>query len=261
MRLHLEQLEERTVPSTASKIGVVRPTASGVAQFSLDNLGNGQFGPGDSVFSFGLNSDHFLVGDWNGMHDKIGVVRPQANGTNILALDTNGDGVFDSGDQVFTFGLSTDTVIIGDWNGDGRDKVGVVRANGGGSATVILDTNGDGVFDAGDTVFNFGQTGDKFIVGDWNGDGKTKIGVVRNNGQGGALVILDMNDPGQNNPNNVTNYNFGYFSDTLWSATGTATANPRSAWYGRPRPASPSGHWIPTATGDLIPAIRCSTSV
>jgi hypothetical protein len=64
-RLTLEALEAREVPS-ATHIGVVRPTASGVAQFSLDNLGNGQFGPGDSVFSFGLNSDHFLVGDWNG---------------------------------------------------------------------------------------------------------------------------------------------------------------------------------------------------
>ena len=95
-RLHLEPLEDRTVPSAAtpSKIGVVRPSASGVAVFSLDNNGDGQFDAGDSVFSFGLNTDHFIVGDWNGNgSDKIGVVRPQANGTDIFALDTNGDGV------------------------------------------------------------------------------------------------------------------------------------------------------------------------
>src|SRR5262249_50047340 len=63
-RPRLEQLEDRTVPSgffMPSKVGVVRPTGSGVAQFSLDSNGNGTFDAGDSVFSFGLNSDHFLV--------------------------------------------------------------------------------------------------------------------------------------------------------------------------------------------------------
>jgi hypothetical protein len=228
-RLHLERLEDRTVPSTTailpSKIGVVRPTASGVAQFSLDNNGDGVFGPGDSVFSFGLNSDHFLVGDWNGGgYAEIGVVRPQ-NGGLAWALDTNGDGVFDAGDQVSTFGLATDIPIVGDWTGSGTSKIGIVRLNADGSATVILDTTGSGVYNAKDAVFHFGAAGDKFIVGDWNGDGKDKIGVVENNGQGGATVVLDLNDPGQNNPNNTVSYNFGLFSDTFivgdWNCSGT----------------------------------------
>lgn len=229
-RLHLERLEERAVPSATpiapSKIGVVRPTASGVASFSLDSNGDGQFDAGDSVFSFGLNSDHFLVGDWNGAGtDEIGVVRPNANGGLNWSLDTNGDGVFDSGDQVFTFGQATDLPIVGDWNGSGTTKIGVVHLNPGGAATVTLDTTGNGVLNASDPVFSFGQAGDKFIVGDWNGDGKSKIGVVRNDGQGGALVILDKNDPGQNNPNNVAASHFGYFSDNFvvgdWNASGT----------------------------------------
>jgi hypothetical protein len=222
-RLTLEALEARDVPS-ATHIGVVRPTPSGVAQFSLDNLGNGQFGPGDSVFSFGLNSDHFLVGDWNGSgYDKIGVVRPQADGTDIFSLDSNGDGAFDAGDQVFTFGLSSDTVLVGDWNGDGKAKIGVVRFDANGTAVVSLDTNGDGKFDAGDQVFTFGQAGDKFIVGDWNGDGKSKIGVVRNDGHGGATVILDTNGKGAADPNNAV-FPFGYYSDTFvvgdWNGDG-----------------------------------------
>src|SRR5436309_2204286 len=79
-RLLLELLEERTVLSAggvASKIGVVRPASSGVALFSLDSNGNGTFDSGDSVFYFGLNSDKFLVGDWNGDGKaKVGVVRP-----------------------------------------------------------------------------------------------------------------------------------------------------------------------------------------
>jgi Matrixin len=228
-RLRLERLEDRTVPSTGaimpSKIGVVRPTASGVAQFSLDSNGDGVFDAGDSVFSFGLNSDHFLVGDWNGSgYDEIGVVRAQ-NGNLVWALDTNGDGVFDAGDQVSTFGLASDIPIVGDWTGSGTTKIGVVRVNPDGSATVILDTTGSGAYNADDTAFNFGAAGDKFIVGDWNGDGEDKLGVVENDGQGGATVVLDMNDLGQNNPNNLVTYHFGYFSDTFvvgdWNGSGT----------------------------------------
>jgi hypothetical protein len=226
-RPRLERLEDRTVPSgffMPSKVGVVRPTGTGVAQFSLDSNGNGTFDAGDSVFYFGLNSDHFLVGDWNGDGtDKIGVVRPQADGTNIFSLDSNGNGTFDAGDQVFSFGLSSDTILVGDWNGDGRAKIGVARTNADGSVTVSLDSNGDSVFDAGDRVFSFGQAGDKFIVGDWNGDGKAKVGVVRNDGRSGAIVILDSYGRGSDDPNNAR-FPFGYFSDTFvvgdWNGDG-----------------------------------------
>jgi len=146
-RLRLEALETRDVPS-ATHIGVVRPSDSGSPVFSLDSNGNGVFDANDTVFSYGLNSDKFLVGDWNGSgYDKIGVVRPQANGTDVFSLDSNGNGVFDAGDQVFSFGLSSDTVLVGDWNGDGKAKVGVVRNDGFGGATVILDSNGKGAAD------------------------------------------------------------------------------------------------------------------
>jgi hypothetical protein len=222
-RLRLEALETRDVPS-ATHIGVVRPSDSGSPVFSLDSNGNGVFDANDTVFSYGLNSDKFLVGDWNGSgYDKIGVVRPQANGTDVFSLDSNGNGVFDAGDQVFSFGLSSDTVLVGDWNGDGKAKIGVVRFDSNGTAVVSLDSNGDGVFDAGDQVFTFGQAGDKFIVGDWNGDGKAKVGVVRNDGFGGATVILDSNGKGAADPNNAV-FPFGYYSDTFlvgdWNGDG-----------------------------------------
>jgi hypothetical protein len=256
-RLPLERLEDRTVPSSfvappapllgaspanqeantaavdssgkvfaPSKIGVVRPTASGTAVFSLDSNGDGTFDGGDSVFTFGLSSDHFLVGDWNGGgYDNIGVVRPAGNGTAVFSLDTNGDGVFDAGDQVFNFGLATDTFVVGDWNGDGRAKIGVVRIDANGNAVWTLDTNGDGVFDAGDQVITFGRAGDKFIVGDWNGDGKAKPGIVRYGHGGAATVILDSFGNGAGDPNNAS-FTFGMFSDTFvvgdWNGDGRA---------------------------------------
>src|SRR5262249_42503628 len=73
-------------------------------------------------------------------------------------------------DRVFPYGgITGDIPINGDWNGDGRSKVGIYR-----NGLFILDSNGNGVFDAADAVFNLGlgvQAGDVPVVGDWNGDG------------------------------------------------------------------------------------------
>jgi len=103
------------------------------------------------------------------------VVRPGANGVAVFSLDTNGDGVFDAGDQVFSFGLNSDTFLVGDWNGDGKSKIGVVRPGANGVAVFSLDTNGDGAFDAGDQVFSFGLNGDKFLVGRWKPAGSPLV--------------------------------------------------------------------------------------
>ena len=62
----------------------------------------------------------------------IGVARPimtetLANGSHPLvwSLDYTGDGVYDG--SMFTFGTSYDTLMVGDWNGDGISKIGVAR--------------------------------------------------------------------------------------------------------------------------------------
>jgi hypothetical protein len=178
-------------------IGVVRPTAIGVAQFSLDTNGDNAFDSGDSVFYFGLNSDTFVVGDWNGSSNtKIGVVRQGSNGVAVWSLDTNGNGVFDSGDSVFSYGLNSDTFITGDWTGSGHAQIGVVRQTASGVLQWVLNTSGGGSFGGGDTVYNFGLNGDVPVVGDWTGSGKTEIGVVRKMPDGSAMWVLDSNGDG-----------------------------------------------------------------
>jgi ELWxxDGT repeat protein len=226
-------------------VGAVRGTASGVAQFSLDTNGDHQFDTGDKVFNFGLNSDTFLVGDWNGNgYSKIGVVRPGANGLPVFSLDTNGNGIFDSGDQVFSFGLNGDRFVTGDWNGDGRAKIGVVRPTSSGILEWVLDTNGDGVFDAGDQVFSFGKNGDRIVVGDWNGNGKTKLGVERPDDYGNAIFSLDYNGDGKFSlSDNI--FNFGLHSDTFlagrWKPTGSLLVAADGELFGQPvQPLTPS---------------------
>ncbi|MFF4422312.1 hypothetical protein ACFY04_16275 [Streptomyces sp. NPDC001549] len=63
---------------------------------------------------------------------------------------------------------------MGDWNGDGRDTVGVYRASG---ATFYLsDSNTSADVDH---QVKFGNPGDVPVKGDWNGDGTDKVGVYR----------------------------------------------------------------------------------
>ena len=176
----------------------------------LDLNDNGVLDPGET-FNFGQAGDQPVVGDWTGNGvTNIGVFRAAPDGiTGEFILDTNGDHLLDTGDTTFTFGLASDRIVIGDWNGAGKDEVGVFRnaasfnAADAGDAVFTLDVNGDHAYDAGDQVFVFGLISDGLIVGDWNGAGKSEVGVYRDGSTapvgnplyapGTALFSLDTN--------------------------------------------------------------------
>jgi len=83
-----------------------------------------------------------------------------------------------------------DIPVAGDWNGTAISKIGIYRPSTG---QWFLDYNGDGVFDAGDKVYNFGGiAGDIPVVGDWTGNGTSKIGIFRS----GFFWLLDYNGDG-----------------------------------------------------------------
>ena len=132
-------------------------------------------------------SEKPIYGDWNGDgKTKVGVYN---NGTWLL--DYNGNGVWDGptiDKAIFwSTGQSTDVPVLGDWNGDGRTKIGIYN-----NGTWILDYNGNGVWEGpgvDKTIYwSTGQAGEVPVVGDWNGDGKTKIGIYSN-----GTWILDYN--------------------------------------------------------------------
>ena len=133
-----------------------------------------------------------LVGDWNGDgFDDVGVVVGDT-----FALDLDGDGVWEGnagGDRVTRFAVSfgPGTPLVGDWNGDGRDEIGVFVAGG----RFLLDANGNGVWNgktSGDENVLLGQQGllaDQVpVVGDWNLDGRDDVGWAWD-----GLVRLDAN--------------------------------------------------------------------
>ena len=171
---------------TQAAAGLVSATKVGTTYSGFSVLdANGNFAwdgtTTDKLISWSTfqTSEKPIYGDWNGDgKTKVGVYN---NGTWLL--DYNGNGVWDGPtiDKAiyWSTGQSTDVPVMGDWNGDGRTKIGIYN-----NGTWILDYNGNGVWEGpgvDKTIYwSTGQAGEVPVVGDWNGDGKTKIGIYAN---------------------------------------------------------------------------------
>lgn len=174
--------------SAQSKLGTYSPS---VGDWFLDANGNFAYDGADkhstgNSFSGGIP----VVGDWTG--DGVAKIGVYIDG--FWLLDMNNNGVWDGPnvDRFVALGGPGQTPVVGDWNGDGRSKVGVY--NGGFWA---LDYNGDGQWDtsAGDRFIALGGNGngEQPVVGDWNGDGRTKVGYFY---VGTGVWALDYNGNG-----------------------------------------------------------------
>jgi hypothetical protein len=73
----------------------------------------------------------------------------------------NGNNAWDAGvDAAIPFGMAGDIPVVGDWNGDGKTKIGVFR-----HGSWYVDTNGNNAWDPGiDSVMTYGMAGDKPFV-------------------------------------------------------------------------------------------------
>jgi hypothetical protein len=128
---------------------------------------------------------------YNGVSDVfVAKISAYPAGRNVWYLDDNGNGAWNNctNDRCYSFGLPGDIPIAGDWNGDGRDEIGVKRG-----LSWYLDDNGNGDWNGctSDRCYTFGLAGDIPIAGDWNGDGFDEIGVKRGN-----TWYLDFNGNG-----------------------------------------------------------------
>lgn len=167
----------------AETLGVVRNAAF---YFDANNTRTWDgTGGGDALGNFGNSTDIPIAGDFNGDgYDEIGVFR---NG--YWYIDMNGDrswsGTGVGQDVIYNFGIAGDKPIVGDWDGDGFDSIGIVR-----NASWYLDLNEDGAWSGAvtDGLYSFGAVSDTPIVGDWNGDRIDDIGVVRS-----GYWYLDLN--------------------------------------------------------------------
>lgn len=160
--------------------------------FYLDTTGNGQWdrvAGGDTFRDFGMQAIRGMaqpvVGDWDGDgSDELGLFN-----SGYFYLDTFGNGQWDGvagGDTFRDFGVQATRDIarpvIGDWDGDGIDDLGLFN-----NGYFYLDTTGNGQWDrvaGGDTFHDFGMKAIRNtaqpVIGDWDGNGTDDLGLFDN---------------------------------------------------------------------------------
>jgi hypothetical protein len=183
--------------SEAKTFTIINPPLASVGIYRdgawyFDKSGNGAWDGcvSDTCYAAfgGLAIDIPVVGDWERNGDKrAGIYR---QGMWFLDLDGSGgwsgckaDGGADGCLGPFG-GLSIDIPVVGDWHGNGKTKIGIYR-----QGYWYLD-NGNGIWDgcggsSSDLTKDIcwgpfgGLDVDVPVVGDWSGNGKTKIGIYR----------------------------------------------------------------------------------
>ena len=78
----------------------------------------------------------------------------------------------EAGQETLVFGAPGAIPVVGDWDGDGQDQIGVYY-----HGEWLLDLNGNGRWDESDLWAKLGSETDLPVVGDWDGDGKDDIGI------------------------------------------------------------------------------------
>ena len=170
---------------------------------------------------YGFSDDQVVVGNWN-PHEPAAsypaVVRKDVGGGLLWLLDSDKD----TDDEFrFLFGLHSDQILVGDFNGDQIDDVAAIRGSGTVDAVVQRQqltwhiahgpfpaTDGSPPTLPVDQQFVWGFAGDTPVAGDWDGDGISEPGVVSSESVSGLMRWYVPSPSGQ-----VATVDFGFPGD------------------------------------------------
>jgi len=134
----------------------------------------------------------------NNMYPLSGNLYGSTDKKDITGIFNSSTSKFTFGSKSVQFGLDTDIPVIGDWDGDGKDEIGVFRplADDGRSKFYLVTRNwsdlGDKAGDA-DVCIDFGPYPTNVpITGDWDGDGYDDIGGFNPENNVFYLYKLDL---------------------------------------------------------------------
>ncbi len=133
-------------------------------------------GIADIRFFFGNPDDIPLAGDFDGDGcDTLSIYRPSEGRFYIINKLGQNEGGLGAADFSFLFGNLGDKPVVGDWDGDGIDEVGLHRESTG--LFYWRDSLTQGI---GDGNIIFGDPGDRFVAGDWGVvDGRDTPAIFR----------------------------------------------------------------------------------
>ncbi len=203
-------------------------------QWAQAKLGHGQWYVGtrdgqlhrNESMELGSGRATALTGDFNG----DGFEQPVLYLNGQWFVDLNGNGIWDADDLWIQLGTPLDRPVVGDWDGDGKDDIGIfgrqwerdprrIRQETGlpnldnHRRRLVANQPRDAVdpsrpdlqerwlrrgeegelhADAVDHIFQYGRHIDEPLAGDWNGDGTDQIGVFRD-----GRWLLDLDGDGR----------------------------------------------------------------
>ncbi len=168
--------------------------------------GNVQLGNGDGTFktvtgwtnALGFGGvQFFAVGDFNGDGKPDLLIPPGPSSSSTIAhlLLGDGDGTFQSAVPV-NLGVSIQSVVVADVNGDGKQDLVGFNSTGGG--LLVFLGKGDGTFTAGASYPTVSRLP---TLGDFNGDGRVDLVFVD---LSGAVQVLIGNGDGTFQPAVIT---------------------------------------------------------
>jgi uncharacterized delta-60 repeat protein len=133
-------------------------------------------GIADVRFSFGSPGDVPLAGDFDGDgFDTVSIYRPSNQTFYVVNELGDNEAGLGAAEYDFVFGNPGDQPVVGDWDGDGIDEIGLHRASTG--FFYYRDTLTTGIADG---EFYFGNPSDRFVGGDWGIiDGRDTPAVFR----------------------------------------------------------------------------------
>ncbi len=145
-------------------------------------------GPADIASKIPGNPTGIAVaGRWKGGKVYgIGVFTPETGMWTLSLSPTD-----PKADIVVHFGEPGDVPVVGDWDGDGVDTIGVARLNEAGDVLIwILSDSNENPFEW--RKFSFGSKAHLPVAGDWDGDGIDSPGLL--NRTGGIWVLSNSTE-------------------------------------------------------------------
>ena len=188
--------------------------------------------------AFDVDGAIHLAGDFNGDgRDELALFKDGE-----WLLDINGNGVWDSGDLWAKLGDKADLPVVGDWDNDGKDDIGIFGPERDGdeealakepglpdpenhtdNLLVAIPKNlpprntvpgqerlmqrsvaGEPRSDVVDHVFRFGTESNQPVAGDFNGDGVSTLGIFSN-----GKWKIDVNGDGRFSEQDDSFFDFG----------------------------------------------------
>jgi serralysin len=194
--------------------------SNGNGTFNVTNQGVANFPAWAAVSGVKI-----IEGDYNadGRTD-LALVRQAAGWASVPVAFSNGNGTFNVTNQsVANFpGLAADTsvkIIPGDYNGDGRQDMALVRRSTGWTTVPVAFSDGNGNFEVeNEQIGDFASwvTGSsvQILPGDYNGDKRTDLALVNHAAGWNTVPIAFSNADGSFNVTNEQSVTFSSWATT-----------------------------------------------